>query len=343
MNIYEFFDSADIAEYCRKINHKFTAIETAYIIWSSHAKTIAQKHIAWQEIINTTPDEQLPVNYYLPDHSLHNILREYIRLQNELIADFCISKADCFYTYEVLNKNLEEWVKSERFYCDYNACIAALQTEIDDDSYNEILKVMVRRQAVLHKPDEESVKAEIYFTKALEPYDIDFDCLDDDERKILNCPYGFYDMWVKIPTPFKQGDIVTDVTDIRKKPVVLRSIPYWTECERGADYTNLVNKLVTDGGDWSDMQTTIWVQDDYGEIVCDHGVEYLYLEYYHGELKDKERFLIALSNYLQGHIYIDDLLRSHSVLLMEDRAAYMRDCGKRDEIMKLSGLSGNNN
>ncbi|MBQ8837518.1 MAG: hypothetical protein IJ002_08470 [Clostridia bacterium] len=338
MNIYDFFDSADIAEHCRKLDYKFTATETAYIIWSSHTHTIKQKHSAWQEIIDTMADESLPSNWDFDDHSLHNFLREYMRLQKELVADFCTSKADCFYTYEVFNKNLGEWVKSEQFFGEYNTCISAIQAKVDDDSYNEILKVKVRRRTVLHNPNEETISAEIYFTKTLEPYDIDFDVNDDDERKILNCPYGFYNMWVKIPTPFKQGDIVTVATDTKKKPFVLRSIPYWTECECGVDYTNYVNRLVTNGGDWTDMQTTIWQQDDYGEIVCDHGHEYLNLEYYHEELEGKEKFLLALNNYLQGRIYMDDLLRSHSVVLLEDRAAYMRDCGKIDEIMQLAGL-----
>ena len=57
MNIYDFFNSRDIAAHCQKIGHKFTATEMAYIVWHSNHHTLADKHTAWQEIIDTMPDE----------------------------------------------------------------------------------------------------------------------------------------------------------------------------------------------------------------------------------------------------------------------------------------------
>jgi hypothetical protein len=60
VNIYEFFNSKDIAEHCRKINHQFTAIEMAYIIWFSDYHSLREKHEAWQYLIDNYSDEQLP-------------------------------------------------------------------------------------------------------------------------------------------------------------------------------------------------------------------------------------------------------------------------------------------
>ena len=88
MNIYEYFNSKDIAEHCQNINYKFSAIETAYIVWYSDHHTLSQKHKAWQEIINIMPDEQFHPYWDMKNHTLHGFLHTYIRLQNEYIEDF---------------------------------------------------------------------------------------------------------------------------------------------------------------------------------------------------------------------------------------------------------------
>ena len=58
MDIYEFIESKDIREHCRKMQYEFTALESAFLIWQSD-KTIQQKHAAYREIIEVMPDERL--------------------------------------------------------------------------------------------------------------------------------------------------------------------------------------------------------------------------------------------------------------------------------------------
>ena len=43
-NLYEFFNSKDIAAHCKNIGHIFTALEMAYIISRSEYPTLEQKH-----------------------------------------------------------------------------------------------------------------------------------------------------------------------------------------------------------------------------------------------------------------------------------------------------------
>ena len=89
MNIYDFFDSRDIAEYCKSIDYKPSALESAFVIWHSRFHTIKQKHNAWQEIINTYPDEKINTGHsWLDKKGLHAFLRQYMQKQNELLARF---------------------------------------------------------------------------------------------------------------------------------------------------------------------------------------------------------------------------------------------------------------
>jgi hypothetical protein len=61
MNIYDYFESADIANHCKDIKREFNALERAAIISRSH-KTIPQKIDAWTWLLNTTYDKPLSGN-----------------------------------------------------------------------------------------------------------------------------------------------------------------------------------------------------------------------------------------------------------------------------------------
>ena len=73
MDIYEYFNSRDVAEHCKKLSRRFTGRELAYMIWQSNHHTLAQKIAAWEELIRTMPDETLE-----DDVGLHHFLRQYI-------------------------------------------------------------------------------------------------------------------------------------------------------------------------------------------------------------------------------------------------------------------------
>ena len=89
MDIYSFINSRDIAEHCRALEHEFTPLEQAIIIYHSK-KPLAERHAAWQSIIDTQPDMEV-VEWADSRHirtlheSLHQFLREYIRIENSLV------------------------------------------------------------------------------------------------------------------------------------------------------------------------------------------------------------------------------------------------------------------
>ena len=56
MDIYSIINSKAISEYCRKIAHQFTPLEMAYLVYANDSMNIAQKHTAFNEIIEQYPE-----------------------------------------------------------------------------------------------------------------------------------------------------------------------------------------------------------------------------------------------------------------------------------------------
>ena len=340
MNIYEFFNSYDIAEHCKKIGHHFTAIETAYLVWYSDHHTIAQKHAAWNHIIETMQDEVITTQFGIePEQMLHDFLRKYMTAEKRFVKDFVLTKPGYIYSYEVRCREWDNYRGDGVFFDSYEAAIEAAKEDIIDEQ-GGIVEVRVIRR-VLNKThmDYDFGKEILVLTPTMEPLHID-EANTDGDYIILGVCEGFYDMWVEIPTPFKMGDIVCVHSTYEEEtpPMCVAWLPYWIEHELGEGYTKVVERL-RKSGDWSDMQAGYWEFDSKGDLRADHGPEYLSLEFYRGELKGRNRFLIALKNYLQKRIYIDDLIRSYAIFANEERAEYHRGCsGKIDEIKYLSGL-----
>ena len=59
LDIYKFINSKAIRNHCRKINHTFTPVEAAYLIWASEHHTIEEKHNAFLRLIDKYPDMEI--------------------------------------------------------------------------------------------------------------------------------------------------------------------------------------------------------------------------------------------------------------------------------------------
>ena len=344
-DIYEYFNSRDILEYCSKIKYDFSCIEAAYLVWHSNHHTLVEKHIAWQIIIDTMPDESFHRNWDFNGHTLHSFLKTYMDLQNEFITNFCTPSTDYIYTYSSSQYPNDEYDFDNIFFNSYEACVTSLKKYIvDSNPYDEITKVKISRQRLYSSSTsfDEAISSEsIIFNKHLQILDIEASNRETEkDNHFLLPPHGFYGMWVAIPSPFKRGDIVTDINSYDKNakkhtPLLLERIPYWKcNAENGDDCTEHIEQLLNIGVDWTDMQAGFWFQDNNGEIYWDHGYDYLDLEYYRDELVGVETFLFAVSSYMQGKIRIEELLQAHSVILMENYAKEMKQYFGENQIIK---------
>ena len=83
MDIYNFINSKDIADYLKSINYNFSIIEAFYIVYQCHNTTLKQKIEAWQEIIKTYPDCSYK-RKRIDIESMHQFLRSYIFLKQSV-------------------------------------------------------------------------------------------------------------------------------------------------------------------------------------------------------------------------------------------------------------------
>ena len=100
MNIYKYIRSKDVREYNEKIKRKFTATESAFLVWLNYEITVKEKHDAWREIMRDMKDEEVPkrVNAdYAP--SLFTLLNKFIEADNRLIDEFYKKDDNSVYSF----------------------------------------------------------------------------------------------------------------------------------------------------------------------------------------------------------------------------------------------------
>lgn len=344
-NFYEFFNSKDIANHCKNIGHTFTSLEMAYIIWHSEYHTLEQKHTAWQYLIDHYPDEELPEGKWLDDdgeairkeRSLHKFLQHYIEIEQQFLEDFSRTRDGYIYDYAIMYSGEDRYQSDEVFYDSYDACFAALQ----EDMEKYTVGVRITRRRLYSVPREDGWDEEsIHMNADLGVTFINSMKLDED----WVIKDGFTDMWFHIPTPFQLGDLVTcnRVDKEKQEKFVLLHIPYWEENERGRSMKWYTDRLAKEGGDWTDMQTSIYKVDQDGDVFWAHGPNYLFLEYCQDAPEGNEIILFALSSYLQNKISLEDFLCAQKFLIAERQITELyKYFGPADDIKALCGLIHN--
>lgn len=199
MDIYEFIESRDIREHCRKIQYKFTARESAFLIWQSD-KTIQQKHAAYREIIETMPDEKLNERICTAEFEhLHEFLSRYMECENYLFRVFG-EREEAVYMSKVFYNG--EWENEKKTYSIHDVCLnETIKRWEGDGIYFAVSKKWIRRE---HEEPEKEVT--VYFNKYEEPYKIAEVGILDEMQQEVNTLFEW--MWINVPTPFKKGDIV---------------------------------------------------------------------------------------------------------------------------------------
>lgn len=346
MDIYSIINSKAISDHCRTIEHRFTPLEMAYLVYANDKMTIKQKHAAFDEIIQEHPDMEVVERTWTPHFdSLHDFLKLYMSLQNKYLSVFYRDEPNCVYSFEVLYSLDRDYTEDGRLFPTFTTCYYAIHKEIDElvadygQSDMKLYPVDIRvKKQWIALSDEDYPR---YITVCIDydnnPTDIWSDCtvISDEDSDVL-C--AFDGLWPEIPTPFEKGDILIARSNYasESKPFILEWIPYWDE---GGKYAKTVSHLRKDG-DSSDLITSIYGQNDDGTIWNDHGPSYLELEYCERELTGTEKFLIALSNYLKDDLPLELLLRSYDILKTEQRAEQDRELisGFYGNLLKKAGL-----
>ena len=324
MDIYSYINSPDVAKHCHEVGKVWTPLEMAVLIDRSQ-RPIAEKHVAWREIIAEYPD--MPVNDKGGSHeSLHKKLAERIDYEEHLLEIFKKTEAGAVYRYN-------DW---SGFYTDPDHVFDNFATALSDavKYYGHLRdRVHVIRMTKSFINDDDSMTA--FFNN-----DDNLDCVQiSGSRKqgelfpdITKTGCAF-DAYVDIPMPFKRGDILTYHKGWDKEDdgiiFVLDSFdrddPKWLEKHASGRLRSAAEKVRG------------FCVEESGQLY-DYVSEYDHeqLAYYRGKLEGHQRPLHYISLYLKDKIRLSELLTMQCKIILQhmdnDLRIYTHGCRTLNDL-----------
>ncbi|GHV41824.1 hypothetical protein FACS189490_09490 [Clostridia bacterium] len=292
MDIYEFFRSSDIAEHCKAINHEFSPLDMAIIVYLSD-KPIKRKHEAYRQIISEHPDTPIhkSLNFDARE-SLHEYLRELISREERAIACLTQPEDGAFFLTQA-HFNDGHFVKLSEVFSTFEQADTTLRKWWDWDEA-EILFERIYKVCLNREHSGELVNTYFELNKNGEIFDFAFwekegSFFDTDTLDMI---------YFHLPVPFRKGDLVTYTYKYKGEgPHVLKWLPHWRN-EENKGYEDYISGK---RGDGSDMYPILYSMDDGELTVTDGGFPLTWmLCYYKCELEGENRFLKHLSEYIKN-------------------------------------------
>ena len=307
MDIYSFFSSRDIADYCRSIGKTWTSFEMAALVDSSY-HSISDKHTAWKEIITDFPDMPTPKNFYGDSsESLHKVLAEEIADGERLIEIFKEQESGAIYGYGALSGD-----SSDMLFDSFDAALSAAAAYYADDPY--VSAIRLTKSFV----NEGNKMMSAFFKN-----DKQLDCVriagSYEQYKLAPVDYRNYYLFavdLDIPMPFKRGDILTFTKG-------------WDNVDDGVVF--VFDSFDSDNPEWSE-----WLEQysnegyrSFAESVrglAIHAPGYLYnytsvyrenLEYYRGTLEGDQRLLYYVSLHLKDKLKLSELFEMQRRIILQ--------------------------
>lgn len=342
MNIYKYIRSKDVREYNEKIGHKFTATESAFLVWLNYEITLKEKHDAWQEIMREMPDEEVSerpnADYAL---SLFALLNKFIEADNRLIDEFYKKDERTVYSYRYICKgDLSFGEDFGRIYSD----LGYIQGELRKDSDLGIICVEYTKKYISSHYRKITLKTD----GSGNVTSVDGDFIQGIDLSLKKDEF-FEGLWIDVPTPFRKGDIVCS----RKtpfgyniysdsKPFVLLSLANWSakDAEERGEKLNEKDKAWKDKhlkylkeyGDITDMTACgYFLSSDYndrftGEFYNEVMHDYVDLEYYRGNFNGGERVLLPIKHFLGGDIDEETFAKTCGIIKKQEEIKAEIDC-----------------
>ena len=368
MDFTKFLNSKDIATYLRRIRYAFTPEQAMYVVHAAAERTLPEKHAAYAELIEAYPDHALRERRQgvFKDQTVASFLRTYMERENALLAEFRRDGDDAICTYDYFSKEDDAWYQDgyghHPVYRNFSEAFEDAQAENEDGN---IAKITVTKRYFSGRTIEATLLP-------------DGACLKVDElsgERDEAFLHAFDWMWVKIPTPFRYGDILAPVLKNKWGPrtsggsveglVVLTDMATWGSKElkkngfrnsKTPNYTRREQNFAAcdrfienheEYGDDSDMILCGYFLDG-DDLYYDHslGIEQGYLNYarYRGELKGQDRMLRSVSNFLKGELELDLMLKAHRLICAEEECRAKRSFLDlyTDEGLTLAGVHKQN-
>ena len=290
MNLYRFINSKDVQAHLQSMQYKFDSLEAAWLIYQCRDASIKEKHDAWSELIRTMPDCRIEEQENTVAYdSLHECLKDYMFLQKKLLKSFYQSDDRSVYQIRWFHEETEEWdMNRDWLFATYEDCM-----NFADERSHEPGKIVIRKKKM---NTTDYLELTLRSDKTEMSIDVSTCLFNSIQKGGLLCIkefdlyyHSFAGLCFFFPTPFERGDILWDPISkegYHRGPLVLKEIEpnmtvsgYFIDPYNGLDHT----------------ESTI---DLTGDVVFN----YMNLEYYPYELKDENRIIATVRDYILGKI-----------------------------------------
>ena len=334
MDIYSFIRSKDVATHCRNIGKTWNTCEMATMIDRSN-HTIADKHTAWQKLIEQYPDMSaiMPNYHKVCFDSVHKKIAERIDYDQQAIKWFKTPENGALYTYgshtwgagnfttfeKALTDLTESWFNKRKELNPY------FEKAIDTDlifgwSQNGVPYIYFEKKfpdlevgggAALCDCDGNLYKLWVWVED--EVYAKWFPHVTKNQKTMVGLyEFEFADLFfIDIPIPFKRGDLLTCAGHKKTEVFVLDGCNIF---DNPKQYARCLRGEIGDG---SDLDGWGFFVNDAGVLYGDHTKDYDSFEYYNGELVGKDRLLHYVSLFISDKIRLPEFLTMQNRLIAE--------------------------
>ena len=312
LDIYNYFNSNDVAAHCKKVGKTWNTLEMAVIIYLCSKKKLSDKHAAYRELLSGFPDMPLPKSCRYDDGlNIRSYLLLVLQREERVLEYFYKPEQEAVYRVDV---------SSDALYTDYyweknlfSSFDKALKFARKGRKREEIKKIIIEKRFL----DREDKYVSVEMNYFGEPFDIDW----GNKIKISGItgvpifseglPHDFSDFYIDIPAPFKTGDVLTGC----RSPGNESGLIVLTD-EISCNIPEGHNRLLNNGGDISAMTYSgySFITDS---LFWDWHAPYINLEYFRGELQGKERLLQCVSLLLREEISIGLFSVMQNKIMME--------------------------
>ncbi len=338
-DIYSYIRSQDVAEHCRSIGKTWNTLEIAVIIDRSN-HTIAEKHAAWQELIDHYPDmSSMPNASKVLFDSTHKVIAARMEYERKIIEQFKTPGNGAIYTYGPHTWGTPFFTTFEKALADLNETWLKrddLDKYFENKVANELIDgwtqsgmPYVRYAKTIPDADKYSITG--VFDCDGNPYQV-WSWVDDDIRDELfpgvtfNMPMelNFADrFFIDIPIPFKRGDLLTCAGQTAKSNLIMNCANQSTPRQYSNVFVlgsfmsenpeRLEKCLRGEFADGVEMIGNGMFVDTGGHLFGTEAGSYDCFEYFKGKLEGPDRLL----HYV--HLFMNDKISLPALLGMERR------------------------
>ena len=198
---YDLINSLSIGTYCRKIKHKFNTEELAVLVYRNKRMSIDEKISKYKDLIKSYPDMEVIKRINCKRYnSVRELIKDEIKRLQNLKTNFLKQEDNVVYFFNPYYESTRKW---DNYILTKNNIVTTYK-EIDDivvsdiKEYEDIIAYKVFKKYLNCNKPIITAEFQVINNKRI------LNNIYDSENNFLDID----NIYIKIPTPFKKGDIL---------------------------------------------------------------------------------------------------------------------------------------